>query len=138
MTPALTSSSLNLPMSTNIWLSSGEGFMPSSLSSVAFTNTITRIVGLLVSPKANRSLLSLRRTAGCRIDTACVFFRILSTSAQQMLSHKLRDVATSRHGEKRGHDMHPALLDEASDADSGRSEEHTSELQSPSNLLCRL
>lgn len=45
--PALTSAALNLPMSTNNWLSSGEGFMPCSLSSVAFTKTITRISVLL-------------------------------------------------------------------------------------------
>lgn len=46
--PALTSSSLNLPIASIISFVSAVGTTPFSLSSVAFTNTITRIVCLLI------------------------------------------------------------------------------------------
>src|SRR5690606_29731341 len=47
ITPAFTSSSLNFPIASNIAVISAVGSSPRSLSSVAFTNTITRI-GLLL------------------------------------------------------------------------------------------
>src|SRR3546814_4878359 len=48
ITPALTSSSLNLPIASNISVISSVGGRPFSLSSVAFTKTITRIFRLLL------------------------------------------------------------------------------------------
>src|SRR6185312_12088288 len=48
--PALVSASLNLPMASNIFSSSAEWEKPFSLSLVALTITITRIVCLLVEP----------------------------------------------------------------------------------------
>jgi hypothetical protein len=47
MMPALRSSSLNLPMACIASMASVVGRKPFSLSSVAFTNTITRIICLL-------------------------------------------------------------------------------------------
>jgi hypothetical protein len=47
-TPALTSSSVNQSIAANASSASAVGAAPFSLSSVAFTNTITRIVCLLV------------------------------------------------------------------------------------------
>jgi hypothetical protein len=47
-TPALTSSSVNSSIALNPSSISGVGVMPSSVSSVALKNTITRIVYLLV------------------------------------------------------------------------------------------
>src|SRR3546814_9869347 len=47
ITPAFTNSSLNAPIASNISVISAVGGRPFSLSSVAFTNTITRIGHLL-------------------------------------------------------------------------------------------
>jgi hypothetical protein len=44
MMPAFTSSSLYRPMASIISMVSGVGLTPASLSSVAFTNTMTRMV----------------------------------------------------------------------------------------------
>ena len=56
MMPAFTSSSLNLPIATNISAVSAVGLIPSSESSVALTNTMTRIV---LSPLHWREALRL-------------------------------------------------------------------------------
>lgn len=50
MIPALTSSSLNLSIASIDVIISGVGVKPISLSSVALTNTITRMIDLLVEP----------------------------------------------------------------------------------------
>jgi hypothetical protein len=70
MMPALTSSSLNLPMASS---SSVVGMMPASLSFVAFTRTITRIVSSPVLRRPTASLLK-RRTSGGGTDIPLNFF----------------------------------------------------------------
>src|SRR3546814_9643151 len=61
ITPAFTSSSLYAPIASNISVTSAVGGRPASLSSVAFTNTITRI-GHLLRHRGRQGLLSLLRT----------------------------------------------------------------------------
>src|SRR5256886_2493771 len=58
-------------------------------------------------------------------------------AAAQVMRHVLVDYARSRRASKRGGDYCRLSLDEAR-ISSERSEEHTSELQSQSNLVCRL
>jgi hypothetical protein len=74
MMPALTSSSLYLPIASNSSAVSVVGEMPFSLSSVAFTNTITRIV----CPLLRAGLIDLasgRRTGFSEIDIVLQFLR---------------------------------------------------------------
>src|SRR5262249_52017993 len=71
--PALRISALYLPIAANISLVQGSGKWPFSLSSVAFTNTITRIVRLLVR-SVLISLSSERRTELSEADIVLEIF----------------------------------------------------------------
>jgi hypothetical protein len=62
---------LNFIMASNI---SVGGITPASLSSVAFTKTITRIVLLLMFAEAGSAFLPTRRTGNAGIDRPCDFF----------------------------------------------------------------
>ena len=73
MMPALTSSSLYLPIASSDWRASGVGRKPFSLSSVAFTSTIIRIVRLLALAGLI-GLASERRTRSSGADIVLQIF----------------------------------------------------------------
>ena len=73
MMPALRSSSLNLPMTSIDSIAPGVRRKPFSLSSVAFTNTITRIVYLPLTA-CLIGLASERRTGFSEIDIVLQIF----------------------------------------------------------------
>src|SRR5256885_13153329 len=73
----------------------------------------------------------------CGEGGCCVFFFFNDTATTEIYTLSLHD-ALPIWG---GHDLHEvgvALLHGLDAARPGRSEEHTSELQSPCNLVCRL
>src|SRR5688572_31047066 len=81
-------------------------------------------------PTRRSSDLGLRRAAGARPDRRRAVPSEMTERAQLALpTQNMRWIRS-------GHDTHRALL--APGRFSARSEEHTSELQSQSNLVCRL
>jgi hypothetical protein len=74
--PALRSSSLNQPIAAIVSIVSGVERKPFSLSSVAFTSTITRIVCLLVWA----GLIGLTSERRMRFSDADIFLQILDGS----------------------------------------------------------
>src|SRR5260221_5511359 len=97
--PSFCSSSLNLPIAFIISAVSGERTKPFSLSSVAFTRTITRIAYLLFE-----LCLLEQRTEFCEIDSdPQIFFRCNARAALALELTQIEANALPRRNCTRNH-----------------------------------
>src|SRR5256885_10354516 len=91
--------------------------------------TMNQMLRELIGIRVNLFFLMIRRPPRSTLFPYTTLFRSLEARARRQLDVQLREAVVRCGDELRGnhHEAHD-----------GRSEEHTSELQSPCNLVCRL